>query len=90
MRSGDVPHPAQVHRVAGEVGGMGAADGPGVGGHERLEVLVPDGARPVRRDKGEPCPGILQPVERAQDAVVLQVGADEVIPGTEESGKRQV
>ena len=48
MSMGNGPHPADIHRVAREVGGMGADDGSGLRPDQPLKIAVVDPSLPGR------------------------------------------
>ena len=81
---GDGPHPANIHGVSCEVGGMGADDGPRLRADQPPELAVVDPPLPVSRDETERhAPLRLQPVQGTQNGIVLQIRGDHR-PGTVE------
>ena len=80
----DGPHPANIHGVSCEVGGMGADDGPRLWADQPLELAVVDPPLPVSRDETERhAPLRLQPVQRTQDGIVLQIRGDHMVAGVQ-------
>ena len=79
---GDGPHPADIHGVSGEVGGMGADDGPCLRVDQPLELAVVDPPLPVSRDEAEgDIPLRLQPVQGTQNGIVLQIRGNHMVAG---------
>ncbi len=86
MSMGNGPHPADIHRVAREVGGMGADDGSGLWPDQPLKIAVVDPSLPVSRDKAERhAPLRLQPVQGSQHGIMLQIRGDHMVAGVQQS-----
>lgn len=83
---GDGPHPANIHGVSCEVGGMGADDGPRLRADQPLKIAVVDPPLPVSRDETERhAPLRLQPVQRTQHGIVLQIRGDHMVAGVQQA-----
>ena len=83
---GKGPHPANIHDVSCEVGGMGADDGPRLRADQPLKIAVVDPPLPVSRDKAERhAPLRLQPVQGTQDGIVLQIRGDHMVAGVQQA-----
>ena len=88
---GDGPHPADIHGVSCEVGGMGADDGPCLRADQPLELAVVDPPLPVSRDEAERhAPLRLQPVQGTQDGIVLQIRGDHMVAGVQQAADGHV
>ena len=79
MSVGDLSNAGDIQHVAGQVGGVGADHGLGVGAEQGRKVLISDIALPVGPDEIQPHALLLQSVQGPQHGVVLQVGGDGVI-----------
>ena len=88
---GDGPHPANIHGVSGEVGGMGADDGPRLRADQPPELTVVDPPLPVSRDETERhAPLRLQPVQGTQNGIVLQIRGDHMVAGVQQAADGHV
>ena len=72
-----------VQRVAGEIGGVRADDRAGVRPQRAGEIGIIDAAAHIGAQERDLHALILQPVERAEHAVVLEIGRNHVVAGPE-------
>ena len=90
MGAAEVPHPADVDHVAGQVGGMGADHGLCVGPQQPFKVIIVDLSPPVRRDEIHNRPLLPQAVQGPQDGIVLQVRGDHMVSRSQQSADGDV
>ena len=80
MRVRKLPDARKVEHITRQIRGVRADDGTGLRPQKLLKIRVVDVALPVRGNKAHADVFLrLQPVERAQDRVVLKVGRDHVL-----------
>ena len=72
-----------VQRVAGEIGGVRADDRAGVRPQRAGEIGIIDAAARIGAQKRDLHALLFQPVERAEHAVVLEIGRNHVVAGPE-------
>ena len=77
---GDARNASDVQSISGEVGAVGADHRSGIGTHKALKVGIVHQPPPVGRNKVQlHAPLLLQPIQRAQDGVVLAVRGDHMV-----------
>ena len=70
---------------------MGADDGPRLRADQPLKIAVVDPPLPVSRDETERhAPLRLQPVQRTQDGIVLQIRGDHMVAGVQQAADGHV
>ena len=90
MRVRKRPDACKVEHRAGQVGGVRTDDGAGVWAQQTFKIGVVDVSQPVCRKKIDRHAALAQPMERAQDGVVLQIGRKNVAVRVQQTEDRRV
>ena len=90
MFFGKAPNCCDIDQIAGQVGGVGADDHPGIRSDQLLQLLCLYIPQTVGRLETHLYPLPFQMVQRPQHGIVLQIRSDHMIPRPKQTKQRNV